>query len=497
MPLKFLPDLDVTTPEVLTDVSNAAPSILGYEGFPTGVDLGVAAASENVTGAALSFRLDGSAVLFIGTDDTLQKAGTSTWEDLTDSSYATGYSVGTERWRFVAYGDTTIAANKAVILQSYNYANDFDEVENSPKARYMETASGFVMLADCNDTDTGLSTAYGDQGHRWWCSQIFNPTGTWAPDVSTQATTGLLVDSPGPITGLRRLGGDIVAFKKSAVHVGRYVGPPVVWQWARIPGDVGCNVQEAAVSIGNRILFIGDEDIYSFDGTVPIPIGLGIKEWFFAEELNKTYASSITGVHDQANARVMWWYPSGSDGTLNSVLIYNYEAQSWGHAEVTIQAIAFAQVSGVTYDGFGAAMVALSGQADAEYDEIPQINYESPYFQAGAPIVSYIGTDKKVYLLSGTPGTWSITTGDIGDPDGFSLLRKVKPKWRTRPTTSTLVHRHRNDPGDAHTEEAAVSLDTDRFHTLRSARWHSYRLTCTGTGEIEAFRPDLVPQGTE
>jgi len=500
--LKFLPDSEVITPEVLTDVSNSVPTFRGYAGFPTGNDSGLAAVSENVTGAALCVDLNGDATLFVGTDDTLQKAGTSTWTDVSDTSYATGYNASTARWRFTQFGNTTLAIAASIQLQKYTVGDtDFAKVANAPKANYIETGSGFVLLADCDDTDTGLSTGYGDQGNRWWCSQIFAPTSTWAPDVSTQATTGLLADSPGPITGLARLGSDIIAFKKTALHVGTYVGPPVVWQWRRVPGDVGCATQESAVSIGTAVLFVGEDDIYYFDGSVPQSIGAGIKEWFFNERLNKKFATAIWGIHDQINGRVMWAYPSGTDGTLNNILVYNYRSQSWGHATLTIQAFVRAVTGGVIYKGtndFEDAIAALSGDSTPEYNDIPAtLPYKSDYFAAGNPIPSYVGTDKKVYQLAGIPSSWSLTTGDVGDPDGFSLLRKVRPRWRTRPTTASLVHRVRDDLGDSPTELASTSINNDRFDVLRSARWHSWRMTCTGVGEVEAFKGEFVPQGFE
>lgn len=489
--LNFLPDSETITPEVLTDVSNVTPTLRGYAGFESGVDVGLAAVSEDVTGAALCLPLSGDPVLFVGTNDTLQKAGTSTWTDVSDTSYGTGYNASTARWRFAQFGNSTLAIAQGIQLQEYTVGDtDFGKVANAPKAKFMETAAGFVMLAYTNDTDTGLSTGYGEQGHRWWCSQIFNPTGTWAPDVATQATTGLLVDSPGPMTGLARLGSDIVAFKKTAIHVGRYVGPPVAWQWSKIPGDVGCNVQEAAVSIGTQVLFIGEEDIYAFDGVSrPQSIGTGIREWFFAD-MNKSYSDRISGVHDQAKGRVLWWYPSGSSTTLNAVLVYNYRRGAWGHADVSAQFPIKAQQSGVTYDNFGSL-------GWTNYDDIPDLPYDSKFFEGGAVVPSYIGTDKKVYLLSGETSTWSLTTGDIGDPEAVSLLRRVRPRWRTKPSASTLAHRYRMDLGDSITQKSPVSINGDRFDVLHSARWHGWLLTCTGDGEVEAFRSDLVQAGRE
>ncbi|MEG7697764.1 hypothetical protein U2181_15475, partial [Listeria monocytogenes] len=83
---------------------------------------------------------------------------------------------------------------------------------------------------------------------------------------------------------------------------------PEVWKWDLVPGEIGVGNNECVVSIGSSHLFIGFEDIYQFDGSRPVAIGAGIKEWFFAN-LNKNYAYKIEGVHDYNNQCVWWFYP--------------------------------------------------------------------------------------------------------------------------------------------------------------------------------------------
>lgn len=324
--MKFLPDAPRDTPEVLTEVE-AVPTVRGYAGSPTVINGGYAALSAACNGAALIFKLDSSMRLFAGTQAKLYEGSGGTW---TDRSRAGSYTTGDVRWCFAQFGDTTLAINKATVLQS-STTGAFADVANAPKAACMETVGGFVVLA--NTDDSGLSITGGpnaEQGNRWWCSQLFNATGTWAPSAATQATTGLLVSSPGKIVALKRLGDQVVAYKQRAIHVGQYVGPPDVFDWQLVPGEIGTWSNESVVSTGTSHLFIGYENVYRFDGSRPVPIGDGVREWFFAR-LNKSYAYLIAGIHDRNTSTVWWWYPSGSNTTLDSVLIYNYASDKWGH----------------------------------------------------------------------------------------------------------------------------------------------------------------------
>jgi len=324
--MKFLPDAPRDTPEVLTEVE-AVPTVRGYAGSPTVINGGYAALAAACNGAALIFKLDGSMRIFAGTQSKLYEGSGGTW---TDRSRAGSYTTGDIRWCFAQFGDTTLAINKATVLQS-STSGAFADVANAPKAACMETVGGFVVLG--NTDDTGLAITGGpnaDQGNRWWCSQLFNATGTWAPSAATQATSGLLVSSPGKIIAMKRLGDQVIAYKNRAIHVGQYVGPPDVFDWQLVPGEIGTWSNESVVSTGTAHLFVGYENIYRFDGSRPVEIGTGIREWFFAR-LNKSYAHLIAGIHDRNTSTVWWWYPSGSNTTLDSVLIYNYAADRWGH----------------------------------------------------------------------------------------------------------------------------------------------------------------------
>ncbi|MBK8108674.1 MAG: hypothetical protein IPK42_24820 [Betaproteobacteria bacterium] len=323
--LTFLPDALDIAPEVLQAVS-AVPTLRGYGTPPSGIDLGVAALSGTSLGGALLYTLSGGTRTIVGSAAKLEEAGATTWSDVTRT--ASAYSVGANRWRFAQFGNTSLAINLATVLQQ-SASGAFADVANAPKAALMEAASGFVMLANTDDASLSISGGpNAAQEHRWWCSQIFNPTGTWAPSVSTQAITGLLVETPGAITALRRLQSEIVAYKAKSIYVARYVGSPVVWQFQCVSTDIGCSSHEAVVAAGTVHYFVGDDDIYAFDGSRPVSIGKGIKEWFFAR-LNRTYISSIRAIHDRVNSRIYWFYPTTS-AALTSCLVYHYDTQRWG-----------------------------------------------------------------------------------------------------------------------------------------------------------------------
>lgn len=484
--LGFTPDVEVTTPGAMLDCSNMVPTLRGMTAAPGAIATSYPASAEAVTGAALLAKLDASVRFFVGGATLLQEGTAGAWANV---SRGGGYAAGDNRWRFAQFGNDSLAANKSCPLQRSTGAAFSDLV--APKASVCDTASGFVILGDCNDTGTGLATGFGDQPNRWWCCAI-NDVATWTPSVSTQCASGLLVDAPGPIRAMRRLGANMVAYKDTAIFLGSYVGAQAgVWQWSMLPGDIGCSSQEAVVNIGTAHLFVGQTDIYSFDGTRPVPIGAPLRQWFFAR-LNRSYQYKIAALHDRVNGAVWWFYPSTTSdlGELDEAIVYNYRAQRWGAVTQSVEMPIEIVLGGITYDSLGALF--------STYDALPAISYDSPFWLAGSPVPGIVGTDHRPYTLSGPAGNWNFTSHSTGDEQIVSLLSRLNVRWITRPSAATLTHLFSMDEGDPLTAAPAISMGTlGRFDLLRAARWHRMRLAGTGAAELVGLDAQIRPESAE
>lgn len=53
----FAPDLDPTTPGIITDATNMVPTLRGYAGGPSGIDVGMSALAAAALSAALLVKL--------------------------------------------------------------------------------------------------------------------------------------------------------------------------------------------------------------------------------------------------------------------------------------------------------------------------------------------------------------------------------------------------------------------------------------------------------
>lgn len=494
----FAPDVDPTTPGAMLECVDMVPTLRGMRAAASNVATDYPASAEACAGAALLQELDGSVRFFIGGDSLLQEGIAGAWANV---SRGGGYTAGANRWRFAQFGNDAIAANKSCVLQQSS-SGAFADL-TAPKAALCATAAGFVMLADCDDTGSGLSTAYGDQPDRWWCCGI-NDVASWEPSLATQATSGLLVDAPGPIRALRALGSNIAAYKDRAIFLASYVGPSAgVWQWTMIPGDIGCSSQECVVNIGTAHLFIGETDIYAFDGSRPVPIGAPLRAWFFSR-LDRARQSEIAALHDRVNSLVYWWYPStsavagsGGGGDLGSVageldeaIVYNYRTQRWGFVRRAIEMPVEMVLGGITYDNLGSLY--------ATYDDLPAIPYDSPFWIANTPVPGVVSIDHRPYTVGGPAGAWSFAANLYGDEQAVSLVSRLNVRWLTKPAAASLVHRYGPDEGVTFGSNPAVTMGAlGRFDLLRSARWHQDAISGTGDAELVGTSVAIQQDGTE
>lgn len=478
----FAPDLDPTTPGIITACTNIIPVPKGFAAAPTQAATGLEALADSCRGLVVARKLDDTNRLIAGTADALYERSGTSWADVSSAPYTGSAET---RWRFAQFGDATIATNRADPVQSSTSGAFANLAGSPPKAAIVESVAGFVMLFDVNDSAYG----YGDSPDRWWCSGLYNHE-TWSPSTATQAATGRLFDTPGKILAGRRLGSNVVVYKEKSMFLGLYQGPPFIWGFQLVSSDVGCLSQEACVNIETAHIFASHDDFYVFDGSQPQSIGEGVRKWY-KDNLNLAYKHRVTALHDRARSLVYFFFPSAAsaNGDPDMGLVYNYAKGEWGTVSMTLQAAAEYVSGAITYDDLGSLY--------ATYDDLPAISYDSPFWTASTFVPAVVNTDGAVCALNGTPGDSSITTGDVGDDNVVSDLSRVTPRFLTRPTTGSLTAYSRNAMGDDFATGVTSALSSGRFDLLQAARWHRVKLDFTGAMEIAGLDWALTEDSQE
>lgn len=481
----YAPDRDPTTPGVITDCVNLIPSRKGMIGAPSANSAGYSALAAACRGAYSALKLDASVRVFAGTAAAIfELSGGSA----TDRTRAVGgaYTLGTnDRWCFAQFGDTTLAASKTDTLQE-STSGAFANISGGPKAACMDVTANFVMLGDYND---GSDTPDG-----WYCSGLNDHT-IWTPAIATQCANGRLRQSAGKIRCIKAFGNQFVAYKDRSMFVGTYIGPPLIWDWQLVPGEIGAVSQKAVANIGTpedpKHIFMGYDDFYVFNGARPVPIGTDwVKETVFAQSLRARLFESIA-LHDSQKNLVYFWYAGVDSINPDRCVVYNYRMNRWGRADRQIE-MAFEFITpSLTYQGFGSF---YTNYGDVDLDDVI---YANPAWVSGNAVPAIFDTSHVLRTLDGVSVSSSLTTGDIGDDEYEILLRQVKPRYLTAPNSAVLTNYFRQNLGDSLSTDGSIAQANSRFDVLREARWHRVSIAFDGPVELPGLVLDAEMQGLE
>lgn len=477
--LGFAPDSNPTTPGLLTDCANLIPSELGMRPGPTVTPIGVAPPPGDVRGALAAIDLSGNRLGIVGTTTALCSLTGNTWSNIsgTGGPFALGND---ERWALDQFANSTVASCRSAGMQIATGGN-FAPVASAPKAKILAVLKGFVMAFNTTDT------TYGDSPDRWWCSAYLNAS-DWVPNVSTLCTTGRLVESGGEITAANRLGDDIIVYKRRSTYVGRFTGPAEVWNFTQVDSDVGCVGQDAVCDTGKAHYFIGDDDIYAFDGVQVRPIGRGVlRDWFVGVRDPKQMQKS-QAFWDKQNQLAWFFFPSVAGGSeLDSGLVYHPSTNKWGRANHFIRALVRYATPSATYDA-GSDLV-------ADYETGPAIDYDSPFWVEAQELMAGFDANNRLVSFAGIPGASSFTTGDYGDESMYTLCDRLTLRLKKSPATSTATGFTKDD-GGVESEQASTAIRDDAAFDLRQrGRWHRFTVDSTGDYALIGMAPRLKPAG--
>lgn len=478
----FAPDLDISMAGVITSSTNLIPTVNGFSPLNSQVSAGFPALASACRGIVSVRKKDDSRRLLAGTQTKLYEGAGTSWTDVSAGSYTGGAE---NRWRFTQQGDVTIATNRVDAMQ-YSSSGAFAAIAGAPKASIVETCENFVLAFDYND---GVN----DYPDGWYCSALGNYA-SWSPSIATQAANGRLLSTPGSLRAAKALGNIMVAYKERSMYLGFYDGPPIIWRWQLVPGDIGCVSQEAiqVVVIGDQPMhiFAGFDGFYIFDGTRPRFIGNPLKKWYNTNA-SAQYRYKIQSLHDPLTQNVYFYLCDGS-GNVNYGVVYNYLADRWSSlGPITpIEAAVQYLSAGITYDSLGTYY--------STYDNLPSIAYDSPFWVSGAPTPAVVNNDHILYTYTGTPTSATITCGYTGDLTYFNSLIRIYPRFNQYPTSGSCTISYTKNLGDSAPLTIAAGTLTDGKHdVLISSQWFSPSFTYNGNFEMTGYTMMLEQDGQE
>lgn len=332
--------------ENLSYVYNVVPAAVGYTPFPSAVDYS-AAASENLN-SVFAGRFSSTTNVFAGGATKLFKFDSS---DLSmDNVSKSGNYSAVEKWNFVQFGNTVIAANNVNKLQGFTLGSSTlfaDLAANAPVAEYVTVVRDFVVAANLDSGVNANKVQWSD----------INDESDWTSGATSQSDYQIIADG-GNIHGIT--GGEfgLVLLDRAIVRM-TYIGSPYFFQFDTIAKGLGCIEGNSVTKYGNVTYFLGEEGFYACDGQTVTPIGNEkIDRWFWSN-VNPANLSTMSATVDSFRKIVVWNFETTF--AKRGLLIYNWQVQKWSYGETDAQVIATSASAGATLEGLDINYVINAG----------------------------------------------------------------------------------------------------------------------------------------
>lgn len=463
---EFLPDQPSVNNAGVTVATNAIPAANGYRSYPSFVEFS-GAADHRIRGI-FSAKDNAAAVsLFAGDQGKLYKfnQANSSLSDVSKSGSPAYDLAGAERWRFVQFGTSVIAAGgTGEELQKFVVGTDsaFSDLSSSaPKADFIAVVRDQVWTANI-DEGTGRVT----NKVRW--SGINDET-SWT--IGTDQADSQIIPDAGAITGL--VGGErAVILLERAIAVAYYVGSPLIYEINRVETQRGCPYPNSVANVGGSVFYLSQDGFYSFDGQSSQPIGAEKINEFFFKDFDDAHTDKMSAAVDPTNQIVCWSYVSNSsvDDTPDKILVYNYALGRWSILEVAAELIAPLFTPAYSLE----ALDNLASNLDSLPAPLDSSLYKGGTFFFGGSF------DKKIFGFTGAVLPAVIETSEFALTENkHTIVTRSVPYFEDGSVTMQIGARDRQD--DSVAFDAASSLTDEGFCQHRvQGRFHRARMSITG-----------------
>jgi hypothetical protein len=470
----WLPDQPGLT-GVVKEALNVVPQAVGYGPIRTAVDYSQSASESLNNVVAGRNPASGNTEVFAGGETKLFKLDSS---DLTldDVSKMGGYTTPPEqKWRFTQFGDVLIAANADEKLQGWTLGSSTawaDLSADAPTARYLTVVRDFVVAGYTSGTDS--------QKVQW--SGINDET-QWTATSTNQSDYQVIPDG-GSVQGIT--GGEfgLVLMEKSIYRMS-YVGTPAIFQFDNISRNLGCFEANSIVQYQGVTYFLSDDGFYACNGSEVIGIGNEKVDRYFFSDLDEAYSYRMSATVDPIKNLIVWAYPSsGGSGTVNRLLIYNFEVKKWSRATTSVTFVSQSATPAFTLealDAFG-TLDTLTSSLDSR-------------IWTGGKSQFVGGSGAKIVTFSGSNMEGTIQTGDLEIPGQFSTINMSRPLVDSG--SGSVAVATRRLLSDAVSFGSYTAADSEGRAAFRSTgRYHRLSVQPTGSWTTAiGIDFDIVPQG--
>ena len=201
-------------------------------------------------------------------------------------------------------------------------------------ASCIENYKGFVFVANTEEDGEACP-----QRLRW--SQFQSIT-LWHNNKDGSGMAGYVDcnDTAGIIYAIKKLNDYLYIYKDDGILAISYSGGDTVFSKDTVTTEAGLIAPRAIVCLPHQHIFVGNDNIYSFDGSTVKAIGDSVKDMFF-NNLDPANIRNIYGYYNEDSGDVLFTFDSQEAHGLSQdkAVTYNTRTKQWSMRDMNMTAI--------------------------------------------------------------------------------------------------------------------------------------------------------------
>ena len=158
---------------------------------------------------------------------------------------------------------------------------------------------------------------------RWSAQEDYT---TWTPAPTNQAGSFRLSYGSELKTAVQ-MRQETLVFTDAAVYSMQYLGPPYVWGFNMLDGNISLAGPNVVAVANNVAYWMGNEKFYTYSGRVET-LPCTLRQYIF-EDINVTQRYQFFACTNEGYNEVWWFYCSANSDTIDRYVIYNHLERIW------------------------------------------------------------------------------------------------------------------------------------------------------------------------
>ncbi|MBT8145481.1 MAG: hypothetical protein KJN90_01430 [Gammaproteobacteria bacterium] len=282
-----------------------------------------------------------------------------------------------------------------------------------------------------------------------------------------------LSETPGEVIDGLALRDTFQIYKSDAIYAATFTGTfdGLIFNFRQVTSSYGLYSRNCVCDVGGRHFFVGDGDIFLYDGTNFKSIAdERVKDYFF-DNVSRTYRDRSFATYYERTGEVWLCFPTAEETSCNEALVWDSKKDAWSQRQlpgVTAATIGVVdRSSGWDYGTGDGGTDTYGAQWDAAITSYGAFMDDSPYKES---LILGGATDlfemDRTNTADGVTMTCYVrrTELDLGDKADWHMALEIYPHAEGDPFNVKIGYQ--NNLTEAVTWSSAQSFDPDTDHRL-------------------------------